>query len=115
MKSLRVALGCLVLVASVAATQVSAASGPDASAAKKCKKPYVKKRGKCKFTPKQGLYKSKDGSVSLTLKTIVGGKYVNLFRGGPATLKCRGREHTSGVRRGQRGAGAAQEDLVQDR
>jgi len=89
MRSLRVAFACLVLASSVAVTQVSAASGPDASAAKKCKKPYVKKRGKCKFTPKQGLYKSKDGSVSLTLKTIVGGKYVNLFRGGPATLKCK--------------------------
>ena len=45
-------IACLVLAASVAVTQVSAAAGPDAAAAKKCKKPYVKKRGKCKFTPK---------------------------------------------------------------
>ncbi len=91
MRSHRLALACLVLIASIAVTQVSVASGPAGSAAKKCKKGYKKnKKGKCvkkKFSPKLGLYTSKDGKTRLR---VLGSKpkYVRLFSTAPTTLQC---------------------------
>ena len=87
---LRIVLLSLVLIGSLAAGHtVAVAGGPDASAAKKCKKPYKKKRGKCRFTAADGLYTSKDGSVRLR---VLGSspKFVRLFRTGPVELTCTG-------------------------